>query len=295
MGDIIFVVEINGMKTDKNNSNMVADFNTNNAFPLDEMKDKNCDYFDSNLNGHGVKNTFVINELSAVKDDILDGTTGECKGVANDNCLNDERSDSHSDRTENSQTDRGRQSVETADIHSEPNDAADQIRHSKVPYFQPVMNAAIGAPSLTNPTAVNTVTSVSLPTTAKAPPESSTSPPPTINTESTPTNGLPNSSTSIRDSNSTAVSIKDTNNISNHRPISPTNSKDLQAVETSANGNHPGGEDLSVNAWQKISVLICAFVILREFHPIESYFVKYLETLDASYTRDVVSFQCHSQ
>lgn len=287
------------MKTDKNNSNMVADFNTNNGFPLDEMKDNNCHYFDSNLNGHGVKNTFVINEHSAVKvqDDILDGTIEECKGVANGNCLNDERvrSDSHSDKTENSQRDRGRQSVETADIHSEPNDTAEQIRHSKVPYFQPVMNAAIGAPSLTNSTAVNTVTSASLPTTAKAPPESSTSPPPPINTASTPSNGLPNSSTSIRDSNSTAVSIKDTNNISDHRPISPANAKDLEAVETSANGNHPGGEDLSVNAWQKISVLICAFVILREFHPIESYFVKYLETLDASYTRDVVSFQCHSQ
>lgn len=50
-------------------------------------------------------------------------------------------------------------------------------------------------------------------------------------------------------------------------------------------------EDLGVNTWQKISILVCAFVVLREFHPIEPYFVKYLETINPDYTRDVVSFE----
>ncbi|KAI5693212.1 hypothetical protein M8J75_011149 [Diaphorina citri] len=93
-----------------------------------------------------------------------------------------------------------------------------------------------------------------------------------------------------------SVSVRD-----NSRPVSNNSSPNTSLLATKsdapngtpspaivAGANSGAAGELRDYTWNRISVLVCVFVVLREFHPIESYFVKYLETLDIGYTRDVV-------
>lgn len=98
------------------------------------------------------------------------------------------------------------------------------------------------------------------------------------------------STTGIR--SSSLSPIEDLSSVKNGScpPYDVTNQSTHHVTDPTHDVTPSAEEDLSVKTWQKISVLVCVFVLLREFHPIESYFVKYLETLDAGYTRDVVSY-----
>uniref|UniRef100_A0A8D8YTM3 Folate transporter 1 n=1 Tax=Cacopsylla melanoneura TaxID=428564 RepID=A0A8D8YTM3_9HEMI len=80
----------------------------------------------------------------------------------------------------------------------------------------------------------------------------------------------------------------DTNANETNRPSNGNSAPDPNCPIDASYTINEAGEDLSVNTWQKISVLICVFAILREFHPIESYFVRYLELVNPSFTKEVV-------
>lgn len=284
---------------------MVADINKNNStFPTKDINGKLADHFDSNLNRHDelVKDALNINEARDVEIEhsiSFDKTIGESERLPNGHCLNIERPNTNRDREdsdrskENSTTANGKHtSVYIAEIHTAPNGSIDQsTRYSKgddTPHS--VINSAIYAQLSSPGIYLQTSSTTKLqttPTTGKAPPVSPKAiqePSTTVEASATPSDAQPILSTSTKDSTITTVSIRNSNLPPNDFKDYSTNSYDLERPPSS------NGEDLSVNAWQKISLLVCAFVILREFHPIESYFVRYLETLDASYTRDVVSF-----
>ncbi|KAL1448949.1 hypothetical protein WDU94_000197, partial [Cyamophila willieti] len=84
------------------------------------------------------------------------------------------------------------------------------------------------------------------------------------------------------------ISSRDINTNEASRPSNVSSAPDPNCPIDASYTINDTDEDLSVNTWQKISVLVCVFAILREFHPIESYFVKYLELLNPSFTKDVI-------